>query len=298
MSTPWRKWTARIGIGLGALWTMARWLWDAASNIAQAREFFENRGPIMDLIGSILLSGWIGPLVVVACLVTYAALERGWLDRSPDAGVWRTHEARFERLTGDLYAIWSYLTESGQVFWGIHKGEAGATTRELQAFEAEAAAAAADIAKMGDAAPQKFKMLNASAVDTWLNTVGALVDPKTDFEGNGILEGRRTLSGPIENLIEASRIACARLGAGAVQLSPRARQSRCFELTRLIKNLDAEINLAVDNGYAEQNRKSIEGWIQEAGDWLSLQFGPEQRQLFLTAPPYPRDITECCGSAK
>lgn len=288
------KKATRFGLVLAAAWSVALFVWNRVGDVAQARELLTNRGPIAEAIGAVVLSNWIGPAVAIGCLFAYLVLEHQWpvrwlSDDDSRAAAWRAHEARFAQLTGDLYALWTYVTETGEASWHVHRAD-GASMRDLQAFEAEAVAAAGSVAQLRKEAPRKFKNA-APGVDTWLNVVGALVEPKSDLEMTGSLAGRRHVGGTIDNVVEASRIACARLAAGGLEPSPRTRQLRCYELTRHIERLDEEINLAVSKAYAECFRRSVEGTTLDAADWLSLQFGPAQRRLFLTAPPFPQVYT-------
>jgi hypothetical protein len=217
------------------------------------------------------------------------ALEDCQKPKDTDAAIWRTHEVRFESAKGTVYAIWNYFTESGDISWEIRRND-GATERDRQAFEAEAIAAADDLKKHANfPQAQRFSMPSgASAVDIWLNALAALVDPKSDWTTEGSFEGRRRVGGTVEDLGEASVVACKRLSASDTQPSKRFMETRCFNATKLVSDLDAEINAAVDAGYDERQRQSVEAMMQHIGDWLSLHFGPHQRSLFFSAPPYPQ----------
>ena len=155
-----------------------------------------------------------------------------WLDRHRSPGDalsvepppdWRSHESRFAKLNGSIYALWTYYTEDGSVSWNIVTNQ-GSSARDRQAFEAEATAAATDLAKIQLPSHGFTPTQDASAVERWLNALHVLVDPKSDFEMTGVSEGKRTVGGTIEDLVEASKVACARLATG--DISPPGRAAR------------------------------------------------------------------------
>ena len=59
----------RIGGLLGAAITAVRWLLALYGELDTGTSAFDNRGPIVDLIGAVVASSWFGP-VVAGCLAT------------------------------------------------------------------------------------------------------------------------------------------------------------------------------------------------------------------------------------
>jgi hypothetical protein len=201
---------------------------------------------------------------------------------------WRGHQARFESLKGSIDATWTYYTRDGDVSWYITSNK-GTSIRDKQAFEAEATAAGNDLSRLPNP-PQMFVLPeDASGLDRWMNALHLLVDSKNDIEISGFaFDRRRTVGGGIDDLVEASKVACARLAAGDLSRPAQVRQSRCFHLSGFVELLDKTINVAVEAGYTETARSTVDRTTEHIADWISYRFGPAQRRLWLTGPPYPQ----------
>ena len=134
-------------------------------------------------------------------------------EAAPTAQEWGELEGRFERISGEVDGIWSHYPDTGLVKWSVHPRSGEGTPRDVQRFLAEAKTAGLAIRRM-PTAPGKFHMApEADPADVWLNAVAAIVDPATSMRGSGRDEDGDHTTGYIDKVVEASKVACARLAA-------------------------------------------------------------------------------------
>ena len=147
-------------------------------------------------------------------------------DGPPTASEWHEQEERFAKIPGEVEAHWAEYSATGLVKWNIQhqtdrgrRGSRTGTVRDRQLFQSEAEAAGMMVRRMGDAMPAKLTGQAATdPADDWLNAVIALAHPGNAITGSGsdgIGELGLHKGGIINNAIEASKVACARLAADA-----------------------------------------------------------------------------------
>ena len=128
-------------------------------------------------------------------------------DITPD--YWRKAEQNFDRINGEVQAIWQ-LYDDGHVEWTVYARD-DRNRRRVERFLNEARV----LGRVVYGLPLARKFPSASFTDDadhWLNVVAAIVQPSS-MTGNGTNERGTHVSGGIDDLVDASKAACGRLGS-------------------------------------------------------------------------------------
>ena len=133
----------------------------------------------------------------------------------PSRGEWRDLEGRFSLIYGESQANWIQYEDTGEVVWTVQPVGVQ-EERRLECFLSEAKVAGRLLRQIARV-PTKFPtiIIPADTADDWLNVVAGLVHPDAHIDkGSGYNPSRgRFTAGEIRNLVEGSKVACARLAA-------------------------------------------------------------------------------------
>jgi hypothetical protein len=131
---------------------------------------------------------------------------------------WYQVESRFERIRGEVWCIWQQHDRTKVVSWNVYSRDF--EDRRIVARFLNEARLAGVMAQDVPGLPKKFPgTVRHDAVDEWLNVVSALV-PSDRFSGTGSDENGTYTSGSIEDVVDASRIACGRIATEFVSTQP------------------------------------------------------------------------------
>lgn len=148
-----------------------------------------------------------------AVLVAQAESE----SQAPAPMTWLQVQSRFDQIRGEVWVIWTRREEPPAVEWSVYPRD-HSDKRVVPMFLAEARLAGRMIADI-KTTPRKFPGLTwDDPADTWINAVAGLV-PSDRFSGSGQDEKGPYASGSLEDVVQASRIACGRL---ATEFAPQA----------------------------------------------------------------------------
>ena len=135
--------------------------------------------------------------------------ERPNEDEHTDEDYWREAEQRFDRINGEVQAIWQ-LYNDGHVEWTVYARD-DRDRRRFERFLSEARRLGRVVSRL----PLARKFPSASFTDDadhWINIVGAIVDPSSTT-GDGRNQRGTYESGGIDDLVDASKVACGRLAS-------------------------------------------------------------------------------------
>ena len=122
---------------------------------------------------------------------------------------WREAEQRLDRIDGELTATWM-LYDDGHVEWSVYASNDSAG-RRVDRFLSEARMLGRAVSGLPPAL--RFPSVSFSDdADNWLNVVAAIVKPSR-MKGSGRNERGEYESGGIDDLVDASKVACARLAS-------------------------------------------------------------------------------------
>ena len=125
------------------------------------------------------------------------------------ADYWRKAEQRFDLINGEVEALWQ-LYGDGHVEWNVHARD-DRDHRRVERFLSEARV----LGRVVYGLPLARKFPSASFtddVDHWLNVVATIVQP-SPMTGDGTNERGTYVSGGIDDLVDASKVACVRLAS-------------------------------------------------------------------------------------
>jgi hypothetical protein len=181
---------------------------------------------------------------------------------------WYQLEERFDRIRGEVWAIWQRNDQTGKVTWSVYPRDYE-DSRIVARFLIEARIAGQlgrELLKM----PVKFDDQSwDDSADTWLNVVAGLV-PCDRFTGSG-RDGETTYtSGSLEDVVDASRLACGRIATEFVTVQPM--MSRAERLALLQQFRDMVRTIHKQTRMAKNATRSVTSLLEMNGDFL--RFAP------------------------
>ena len=135
-----------------------------------------------------------------------------WRKRTdhPPPDYWRKAEQHFDRINGEVQAIWQ-LYEESHVKWSVYAND-DRDRRRVERFLSEARRLGRVVSMLLLKA-RKFPSVSfTDDADHWLNIVGAIVEPSSTA-GDGVDQRGKYESGGIDDLVDASKVACIRLAS-------------------------------------------------------------------------------------
>lgn len=159
---------------------------------------------------------WAAAVAALVFFIVGAIAQGLMAPRDPQDGAWRKFwldaETRFALIDGEADACAS-IYEDGVVEWNVHVStEHGGSMRALERFIAEAT-------RLGPVVRQqrlqrKLEVTGDEADDDlWLNSVAALVNEESRYQGSGHNQRGSYSSFWMSRVVHASRTACAILAA-------------------------------------------------------------------------------------
>jgi hypothetical protein len=140
-------------------------------------------------------------------------------DPNPPQLTWHQLEGRFKNISGEVEAMWRREDQSGAISWWVYS-RAPEGPRIVARFLNEARIAGRLLAAMPNVprrfAGQRFE----DYADDWLNVVAAVVGPEPHVTGNGRDEHGTHTTAFLENMIDASQVACGQLASAAITGMP------------------------------------------------------------------------------
>ena len=125
----------------------------------------------------------------------------------------------FDRIRGEVWAIWQRNDQTGKVTWTVYPRDYEEFREYVSRFLIEGRLARAKGATTAAHASQIQNHSWDNSADVWLNVVAGLV-PCDRFPGSG-RDGESTYtSGWLEDVVDASRLACGRIATEFVTIQP------------------------------------------------------------------------------
>ena len=126
----------------------------------------------------------------------------------PGVKYWRAAEDRFAHIDGDLEAIWTEFDDE-HIEWDVlEKNNYGGRVRERFLSEARILGR---VVVVDTSLPRRFpSAVFAGDANHWLNVVTGIVKASS-CKGDGHTHGRYYVSGGLDDLVDGSGVACARL---------------------------------------------------------------------------------------
>ena len=150
---------------------------------------------------------------LVAAALKKAAVTVWDAIRPGSADEWMALGARFQSQDRKTYALWNCVEDSPRVDWSVYPTAGKATSRDVELYRA-VAGQAGRLFRRPISQRVRANWIGRLDEDVWLDVVRALVSPASDTRFTGSGPEGSSVGGVINDLAEASVIACQRLAIG------------------------------------------------------------------------------------